>query len=65
MNITENKEVKRKLIKLAIHKSTGRPKELADILSVCERNLYRIIEAIKDEGINIRYSRPLKSYIID
>ncbi|WP_321294968.1 hypothetical protein [Marinifilum fragile] len=65
MNITENKEIKKKLIKLAIHKSTGRPKELADMLSVCERNLYRIIEAIKDEGIKIRYSRTLKTYIIE
>ncbi|MCY1634600.1 hypothetical protein [Marinifilum sp. D737] len=65
MNITENKEVKKKVIKLAAHKSTGRPKELDDMLGFCERNLYRIIEAIKDEGINIRYSRPLKSYIID
>lgn len=65
MNITENKEIKKKLIKLANHKSTGRPKELADMLSVCERNLYRIIEAIKDEGIKIRYSRTLKTYIIE
>jgi biotin operon repressor len=65
MNITENTYLKEEIIKLADRKSTGSPNKLADMLDISERSLYRLLEAMRDEGINIRFSRPLKTYIID
>ncbi|WP_421921043.1 hypothetical protein [Marinifilum sp.] len=65
MNITENEFLKKQILKLAENKSTGCPKELAGLLGISERNLFRLIESIKDEDFNIRYSRVLRTYIIE
>ncbi|WP_101311259.1 HTH domain-containing protein [Labilibaculum manganireducens] len=65
MNITQNKELMERVMLLAKNKSTGTPNELSDKLGVSERNLYRILDSIKDLGIAISYSRTLQSYILE
>ena len=65
MNITENEKLKKQILRMAKGKSTGSPKELAYLLGVSERNLFRLIESIKDESINIKYSRVLNTYTLD
>lgn len=65
MNITENENLKKQIIRLSKGKSTGPPKEFAHLLGVSERNLYRLIESLNDEGIIIKYSRVLKTYTLD
>ena len=59
MNITQNHELIEIVIKLADRKATGNPSELSDKIGVSQRNLYRIIDYIKDLDIAISYSRTL------
>ncbi|PKQ63553.1 hypothetical protein BZG02_09280 [Labilibaculum filiforme] len=65
MNITQNKELIERVIYLAKRKATGTPMQLAERLSISERNLYRILEFLKDSEKSISYSRTLQSYIVD
>jgi len=65
MNITENRYLIDEILKLAHNKSTGTPNQLSDSVGLSVRSLYRIIESIKDQGIPIRYSRSLRSYIVE
>ena len=43
-------------------KSTGSPSELARKLQMSERNLYYILDLMKDLGAPIAYSKSRKSY---
>lgn len=65
MNITQNQELIERVIKLADRKATGTPYELSYKLGVSQRNLYRILDCIKDLGMPITYSRMLKTYILE
>ncbi|WP_461641195.1 hypothetical protein [Labilibaculum euxinus] len=65
MNITQNHELIEIVIKLADRKATGNPSELSDKIGVSQRNLYRIIDYIKDLDIAISYSRTLQSYVLE
>ncbi|MDM8160355.1 hypothetical protein QUH73_11070 [Labilibaculum sp. K2S] len=65
MNITQNTELIERVIELSENKSTGSPSVLSDKLGVSQRNLYRILDCIKDSGIAISYSRTLQSYILE
>jgi len=53
-----------------IHKSiksetTGKPKELASKLHVCESHLYNILEDLKIKGFPIKYNRNRQTYYYD
>ncbi|WP_461630774.1 hypothetical protein [Labilibaculum euxinus] len=65
MNITQNQELIERVIKLADRKATGSPSELSHKLGVSQRNLYRILDCIKDLDVTISYSRTLQSYILE
>jgi hypothetical protein len=65
MNITQNKELIERVLSLAEREATGTPSQFAHLLGVSERNLFRILECIKDSGITISYSRILQSYILE
>jgi predicted DNA-binding transcriptional regulator YafY len=45
--------------------STGNPKEFASKLGVSRATLYRFITDLRDEGINIRFSRNQNSFYIE
>ena len=58
-NIIQTLERINQLIRL---KATGSPSELAEKLSICERQVYRIIDDLKDSGLPIQYSKKRKTY---
>ena len=64
MNITQNKELKDRIIELAQRKATGTPCELAEKLMISRRNLFRILRDLKDEE-RIRYSRTRMTYFFE
>ncbi len=45
------------------HKSTGSPKEFAVKLNISERQLYRLLEELRDSGIEIIYESRCNSYV--
>lgn len=63
MNITQNLELKRRIIELVQRKATGTPCDLAQKLNVSKRNLYRVLRDLKDEE-EIEYSRLRKTYYL-
>ena len=64
MNITQNQELKDRIIDLARRKATGTPGMLAEKLNVSERNLYRILDVLKDEQ-GLKYCKRRKTYFLD
>ena len=42
--------------------NTGKPKEFAETLNISERELYRILDYVKDLGAQISFSRKQNSY---
>jgi predicted DNA-binding transcriptional regulator YafY len=65
MKIEENQKVLERIVQLARKKSTGKPHELAEKLGVSERTVYRLKDALLDQGLRIRYSRIVDSYILE
>lgn len=65
MKIEENQEVLERIVELARKKATGKPYELAKKLGVSERTVYRLKDALLDQGLRIRYSRIVDSYILE
>lgn len=51
-----------KLHKLIQEEITGTPKELANKLNISERNIYFMIDWLKDNGAKINYDRKHKTY---
>lgn len=49
---------------LARFANTGTPKELAKILNLNERTLYRLIKTINQNKIELQFCRKAKSYIL-
>jgi predicted DNA-binding transcriptional regulator YafY len=58
-------EKRRMFIELANKKATGTPKELAARFNIQERVLYRLLDSLKTDGLEIRYCRTIRSYCID
>lgn len=65
MNKFQRETLKKRLLKLAILKSTGAPAELAIRFEISERSVKRIVQEIRDEGTDIRYSQLRRSYVTD
>ncbi|MPQ47436.1 hypothetical protein GCQ56_10510 [Marinifilum sp. N1E240] len=64
MKITEHPEIIERVLQLVERKATGTPLQLANMMGVSQRNLFRILEYLKDIGWPIKYSRSLKSYFL-
>jgi biotin operon repressor len=65
MNKFRKETLKSRIIKLAALKGTGAPAELALRLEISERSVKRIVKEIREEGIEIRYSKTRGSYVTD
>jgi len=65
MNKFQRETLKKRLLKLAILKSTGAPAELAIRFEISERSVKRIVQEIRDDGTDIRYSQLRRSYVTD
>jgi biotin operon repressor len=65
MKLEQDKVRLDRVVKLARKKATGRPDELSEKLGISERSVYRIIQALKDTGVKIRYCKTIKTYVID
>ena len=57
--------LKKRLLKLAMLKSTGAPAELAIRFEISERSVKRIVQEIRDDGTDIRYCQLRRSYVTD
>lgn len=62
MNFIRQIERIERVDKFIKHKSTGDPKVFAAKLNISKRQLFRIIEELKDFGAPIAYSRALNSF---
>lgn len=61
-------EYQKKLIRiqeLAKRNATGSPKELAEKINVSERTLFRLVQNIKEQGVEIEYCRKISTYFIN
>jgi len=58
-------EKRRLFLELAKKKATGTPKDLATKLDIQERVLYRFLDSLKSDGLDLRYCRTIKSYCLD
>lgn len=65
MDKFQRETLKKRLLKLAILKSTGAPAELAIRFEISERSVKRIVQEIRDDGTDIRYSQLRRSYVTD
>ena len=65
MNKFHKENLKVRLLKLAILKSTGAPADLALRFEISERSVKRIVKEIREEGVDIRYSQLRRSYVTD
>jgi biotin operon repressor len=65
MNKFHKENLKVRLLKLAILKSTGAPADLALKFEISERSVKRIVKEIREEGVDIRYSQLRRSYVTD
>jgi predicted DNA-binding transcriptional regulator YafY len=64
MRKEERIQIMGRIIDLARNSSTGPPADLASRFNVSERSIKRVINEMRESGINIRYSRTLYSYVI-
>jgi transposase len=65
MNRFQKNNLKKRLLKLAILKSTGAPAELALRFEISERSVKRIVKEIREEGTDLRYSLLRRSYVTE
>jgi biotin operon repressor len=65
MNRFQKEALKDRLLKLAALQSTGAPADLASRFEISERHVKRIIREIRDNGIKIRYSQSIRSYVTE
>lgn len=54
-----------RVVELAERCATGTPEELAKKLNVPERNIFRIIQNIKMQNIQIKYCKKRQTYYIE
>ena len=65
MNKFHKETLKKRLLKLAVLKSTGAPAELALRFEISERSVKRIVKEIREEGTDLRYSQLRRSYVTE
>ncbi len=65
MNKFQRETIKARIIRLATLMATGSPEQLATRFEIAERSVKRIVMEIRKEGVDIRYSRVIGSYVID
>jgi biotin operon repressor len=65
MNNLDKKNFKIRLLKLALLKSTGTPADLAFRFGISDRSVKRIVSELRDEGVNIKYSKSSMTYLTD
>ena len=65
MNKFHKETLKKRLLKLAVLKSTGAPAELALRFEISERSVKRIVKEIREEGVDISYNQWRRSYVTD
>ena len=65
MNKFQRDTLKLRLLKLVSLKSTGAPSELALRFEISERSVKRMVQEIREEGTDIRYSPIRRSYVTD
>ncbi len=65
MKLIEELRLIQRIDQLIRLKATGSPKDLARRLDVSERTAYRIIQALKEMGIPIKYCKSKQSYMYE
>lgn len=65
MNKFQKETLKKRLLKLAILKSTGAPSELALRFEISERSVKRMVRELREEGTYLIYSQTRRSYVTD
>ena len=65
MNKFQKETLKKRLLKLAILKSTGAPSELALRFEISERSIKRMGRELREEGTYLTYSQSRRSYVTD
>jgi transposase len=65
MNKFQKETLKKRLLKLAILKSTGAPSELALRFEISERSVKRMVRELREEGTYLTYSQSRRSYVTD
>lgn len=62
MKISKQIELVQRIDRLIRLKATGSPEDFARKLNMTQRNLYRILEDLKEMGLPIVYNKVRKSY---
>lgn len=64
MNYREHMERFKKIRRLIEAQKTGTPEELAESLGISRRTVFEDLSELRDEGLDIAYSRKKKTYYI-
>jgi len=62
MNFIKQIERIKRVNRLIKYKATGNPDEFAERIGISRRQLYNIIELLKDFGANIKYDREKETF---
>jgi hypothetical protein len=65
MNKFQKETLKKRLLKLAMLKSTGAPAELALRFEISERTVKRLVKELREDGTYLTYSPTRRSYVTD
>jgi transposase len=65
MNKFQKETLKKRLLKLAMLKSTGAPADLAIRFEISERSVKRMVREIRETGTELRYCKTRRSYVTD
>jgi hypothetical protein len=65
MNKFQKEALKRRLLRLAMLKSTGAPADLALRFEISERSVKRMVREMREEGTNLTYSQLRRSYVTE
>jgi biotin operon repressor len=65
MNKFQKETLKKRLLRLAILKSTGPPADLALRFEISERSIKRMVRELRENGNDIRYCKVRGSYVTD
>ncbi|MEP7268531.1 MAG: helix-turn-helix domain-containing protein [Saprospiraceae bacterium] len=65
MNLIERISKLERLDQLIRMRATGSPKELADKFKISERQVYRLLDEIKNYGAEVHYCQRTQSYVYE